>query len=111
MFVSATHKTELYLAKINANTTVFYLITQDLPDCLVISNQFDGNDIYKKILSGGYQRIVHIRKAGENYKIHYVGKYNENEKLAASASIADGHHLTSAMQVGYTLYWNDINKD
>lgn len=108
LYVSETHNTELYLAKIDANTTVIYLITQDIPDCAVIPNPFSGYDIYKKNINEGFQRIIHIRKAGENFKIHYVGKNNENEKLIATASISDGHNLTSAMKIGYTLYWNDF---
>lgn len=111
LYVSENHKSEFYLAKIDANTTIFYLITQDVPDCAITNNQFGGHDIYKKNIEGGFQRIIHIRQVGEKYKIHYVGKQNENEKLMATASISDGHDLTSAMKIGYTLYWNDFFKN
>ena len=110
LYVSKKYKSELYFAIIDPNTTVFYIITQNLPDCAIISNQFGGLDIYKKLKTGGFQRIVHIRKVGENFKVHYVNEENENEKLILTASAADGHDDGSVMKLAYTFYWNSLLK-
>lgn len=109
--VSNGNKSEFYLAKIDSSSSVFYIITQGLPDCSVVSNQFDGFDIYEKLKIEGFQRIVHIRKAGEIFKVYYVNNQNENEKLVVSTSISDGHDDLSTLKIAYTFYWNNLLKN
>jgi hypothetical protein len=103
------YKSELYFANINSETTLSYIITQNLPDCLIVTNQFDGLDIYKKLTKGGFERIVHIRKAGETFKVFYINKDNENDKLVLTASVSEGHNSISVMKIAYTLYWNNVS--
>lgn len=106
----SNYKTEFYFANIDSETSLSYIITQNLPDCLVASNQFEGLDIYKKLTKGGYERIIHIRKAGENFKVFYINQKNENDKLVMTAEESEGHNSMTVMKIAYTLYWNNVSK-
>lgn len=102
------YKSEFYYANINSETFFPYIITQNIPDCLIATNQFYGMDIYKKLTKGGYERIVHIRKAGEIFKVFYVNKNNENDKLVITANVSEVQNSITVVKIAYALYWNEI---
>jgi hypothetical protein len=104
----SNYKTEVYFVKINSNTTLTYLSTQGLPDCLVGENKFEGLDIYKKMKSGGYERIIHIRKVGEIFKVFYVNYENENGNIMLTTKISDGNNKSSTSLIAYSFYFNSL---
>lgn len=110
LHVSKDYKSEFYLAKISEGSTIFYIITQGLADCAIIANQFEGYDIYEKLKEEGFQRIVHIRKVGDKFKVHYVNGENENEKLVFTSSTVDDEEGANVMKIAYTFYWNNLLK-
>ncbi len=104
----SNYKTEIYFVNITSNTTLTYLSTQGLPDCVMGQNKFQGLDIYKKLKSGGFERIIHIRKVGEIFKVFYVNNENENGKLVLTTEISEGNDSVTTSLLAYSFYFNNL---
>ncbi|MCX6171966.1 MAG: hypothetical protein NT048_03900 [Flavobacterium sp.] len=101
---------ELFFANIDDSTSLGYIKTENFPDCLLAVNKFGGNDIYKKLKSGGFQRIIQVKKIDGAFKVFYVDNDNESYNLVLTTEEKDGHTIFSATLLGYTLYWNNLLK-
>lgn len=99
---------ELFFANIDSNTSLGYIKTKDFPDCLLAVNQFGGNDIYKKLNSGKFQRIIHVKNISGSFKVYYVDDDNNISKLVLSTEESNGSNSYSATLLGYTFYWNNL---
>lgn len=97
---------ELFFAKIDDNTTLPYLKTENYPDCLFAVNNFNGFDVYKK-LSGKFQRVIQIKKVDGTFKAFFVDNRTNNiSRFILSADEKDGNTGFTAALSAYTYYWN-----
>ncbi len=75
------NETEIYKFEIEGMVYA-YLKTNGYPDCLIVlTNSFEGGELYKKIENNSFQHIVECRKLKDSYSGYLVDEDNESTKL------------------------------
>lgn len=103
-------ETDLYEFSVGDDTYFIKITTDNLPDVvMVLTNAYNGGELYRELDDNSYQRVVECRKNGNDYGIYLVDEFNNSEKLLSVTE--EDATVIDALLIGYRFYWSNFRKN